>query len=558
MKNIRTRFFMQILIPVIVLYTLFISAAAAYIGESYRESALRQKQVSLSMVVQRIDDWFLSRVSEIIQLSRIPLFHTGSTEDIHSYLREWNDTLSFRYISLLLVEEDGSYWQSNDMTGYLDEKTYTDLFFENGALFTYDGPRRYGSVLKDNFIIGTPIYDENGKAVQILTATISLETIHWVFSFFTFEDFDSWMVVNPRSIIVIHKNFDMVGLSERGEYGKTYLQNEELSDRYVFVKTMRNGWKIVTFMDKQRIIQLYRKVFSLVLWFSLVLFIITAILVLILSRTVSRPIIRLTRGVNRIMAGDYAARIRIRTGDELSELAESFNRLASRMTSIRTGDRFSFLGHIAARMAHELRKPLHVIQLAAQSLQGDISRLSRNLKIIDQEIASADRFINEVLNFAHVEHTEKIEYSISRLLTAVIEKYRFITDKNGISLVFRNLRTVPNLYMDIIRMEEVLSNILQNSVDSIRESDAADNDHEIIVTLDFTDSKEILISVLDTGKGFDEKLINQVFDPYFTTRPAGTGLGLSLSYRILMAHGADINVSNDENHHGLVEIIIPV
>ncbi len=107
-------------------------------------------------------------------------------------------------------------------------------------------------------------------------------------------------------------------------------------------------------------------------------------------------------------------------------------------------------------------------------------------------------------------------------------------------------------------MEEVFSNIIQNAVDSIRESGKTDIRHEITVTLDFTEKTEILISVHDTGNGFDEDMLDQVFDPYFTTRPEGTGLGLSLSWRILMAHGAYITAGNDENHHGLVEITIPV
>jgi signal transduction histidine kinase len=560
MKSIRTRFFLQILIPVMLLYTLFITLGVLYIGESYRDNALHQKQVSLSMVVQGVDKWFLSRVSEVLQLSRIPILKSSDTEAVQGYLLEWRNTLSFRYDSLFLVEPDGSFWNSREETGILDESTYTDLFFKEGALFTFGGPRRYGTDFRKFFIIGAPIKNAAGKTEHILTAAISLETLHRVFSFFTFEDFDSWMVVNPRSIIVIHDDFDMVGLSERAEYGKSFLFNEEWNDKYVFVSplTIRSGWKLVTFLDKNRLILLYRQFYSLFIWFSLILFITAALLVLILSNTVSRPIIKLTNGVHRIMAGDFKERIYIKTGDELSQLANSFNRLAGRMSSLRTEDRFNFLGHIAARMAHELRKPLHVIQLAAQSMQRDNAKLPRNLEIIDQEIENADRFVNEILNFAHTEKMEKVKYSITRLLEAVIEKYRFITDKYGIELVFTKMNDVPEIYMDVIRMEEVFSNILQNAVDAVRASKRPVADPEISVTLELTDAMEILISFYDNGDGFDEQLIDQMFDPYFTTKPEGTGLGLSLSYRIIAAHGYKIELINDAQHHGVVKITISI
>ena len=93
-----------------------------------------------------------------------------------------------------------------------------------------------------------------------------------------------------------------------------------------------------------------------------------AILLLVSYTTTSRivrPIFRLTEGVERIMSGDYRQHIHIDTSDEMKTLAGSFNRLSDRMIQIRNDDRFIFLGHFAARMAHEMRKPLHIIRLAA-------------------------------------------------------------------------------------------------------------------------------------------------------------------------------------------------
>jgi HAMP domain-containing protein len=205
-------------------------------------------------------------------------------------------------------------------------------------LFVFAGPRRFESVLGEHCVIGTPLFDENGHPKRILVATISLETLHRIFGFFTFEDFDSWMVVNTRSIIIFHDDPAMAGLSERGEYGKTFLEDVAFGDREVFVRIMRNGWKMVTFLESSELLEPYRQAYRLIVWFSVFLAFILAVFVLILSAAVARPIRALNEGVHRIMAGDYGQEVRVSTGDELADLAETFNRLSRRMVSLRTED----------------------------------------------------------------------------------------------------------------------------------------------------------------------------------------------------------------------------
>lgn len=558
MKKIRNRIFFQLLIPILAVYTIVIVGGIWYMGISFRESTLQRKQAALTNIVRGIDDWLLSRISEVVQLSRIPLFRTAEDEAIQDYLVKWRDRLSFLYAELYLIERDGSYWATDGSRGAMEDTDYPSLFFEEETLIKYAGPHRFGSVLKDHFVIGLPVYDADGSVDRVLTATIKLSTLRRIFGFFTFEEFDSWMVVNPFSIIITHADPAMSGLSERGEYGRTFLETEAWRGEEVFVQVMRNGWKVVAFLDSDKLMAPYRQAYALIGGFTIFLIIIVIVFVLILSYAVAYPIKQLNEGVHRIMAGDYGQKISIGTEDELADLAESFNRLASRMLTLRTDDRFAFLGHIAARMAHELRKPLHLIQLSTQALEGREEERERYIGIINQEIANADRFIGEILNFAHNESLDKQLYSPALLLERVVDKFKIIAGNRRITIETVVNPPIPQTYMDVIRMEEVFSNILQNAIDAIAENARRDNPRRIDVELAFTAEQEIHITFRDSGPGFKEELMDQFFDPYFTTREKGTGLGLSLSYRIVMAHGARITLANDGNRGGVVTIIFPL
>jgi signal transduction histidine kinase len=283
------------------------------------------------------------------------------------------------------------------------------------------------------------------------------------------------MVVNPESIIILHADMDMSGHSEKDSYGRIFLEDGSWGEQEVFVQIMRNGWKMVTFLSSEVLMAPFRRVLTFVILLAVSLVVLVTLVVLMLSAAVSKPINELTEGVHRIMAGDYSQKISGKTNDELADLADSFNRLASRMVTLRTDDRFSFLGHVAARMAHELRKPLHVIQLAAKALEKTLRTRTRYLGIIDEEISAADRFVGEILSFSHDESLDKQLYSPESLMSRVVDKYRLLAGELDIPILSETRTAIPQIYMDVMRMEEVFGNILQNAIDAVDESVHSDS-----------------------------------------------------------------------------------
>lgn len=565
MKRFRNRIFIQILIPILAVYTLVIGFSLRWVGASFRRDALAGKRAAMENITRGLDDWLLSRVSEVLQLSRVPLFRHGSEAEILALMTSWHANLSFLYENLYLVEPTGEWRSAGGESGILHDSAYIERFFDSGSLFTYAGPHRYrGNILRDCFVIGAPVYSAEGEMNRILTATISRPTLNRIFGLFSFEDFDSWMVVNAETTIILHEDDALSGRREEEVYGKVFLSDGSREGRESFVRIMRSGWKLVTFLRAESLMAPFRGAANLMVILAGVLILVMILIVAGLSAAVSRPVKRLTLGVHRMMHGDYSRRIESDTGDELAELADAFNRLSERMAALRTEDRFRFLGHVAARMAHELRKPLHVIQLAGEALErevktaGGASRIIRNIGIINEEIESADRFVSEILSFSQNEALDKQLYSPALLLSRTVEKYRLLGAEHGIALTLENLTPVPDIFIDVLRMEEVFSNILRNAVNAMLEMEPPADPAHIHITLELEAGSEIVIRVYDRGPGFDESVIDRLFDPYFTTREQGCGLGLSICYRILSAHGAAVTLENTPGGRGLVTMRFPI
>src|SRR6056297_1042225 len=555
MKQIRNRLFIQILIPTMIIFFLVIGGGLLYVNRSFEQQVVEQKSNELTKASRAIHNWLVARISNLIQLSRTPLMHNNGQKEVSEFLQEERKRLVFIYDAMYYINLDGSYWSTSGKSGRLDgDLPLFDNLIEGNRLFYYHGPVLNSEVFSDSILIAVPIENE-GIRTALLAATIPIPTFQRMVGYFTMEEFDRFMMVNPRSIIIVHSDTTMIGTSERGEYGTTFSSDTRRRDDMVFVSVLRTTWKLVGFIDRNKMLAPIVQINQLAMVFFFLVLLIIGSVSLAISYHVARPIRRLTSRVESIMEGNYRQKIQIHTEDELEELAEAFNRLSDRLIRLRTDDRFVFLGHVSARVAHEVRKPLHIIQLVVQTLKENSSEHEKHLRMIENEVENADRFVGEILNFARPEHINSTRYDLHSLLEKVIRKYQMMAEGAGIELNLEVKEKIHPFYMDIIKMEEAISNLLVNSIEALEDAEAGER--RITVSL-YTRGSEIIIAVEDTGPGFPEEEIDKLLDPYFTTKEEGTGLGLSISYRILTAHGGKLILENSPEHHARILITLPL
>ncbi len=545
------------LIPTMIIFVLVIGGGLLYVNRSFEQQVMQQKSNELTKAARAIHNWLVARISNLIQLSRTPLIRDDGRPEVREFLQEEKKRLSFIYDAMYYIHPDGTYWDTSGASGRLrtDLPLFENLIEEN-RLFYYHGPVLKDEVFSDSILIAVPI-EEEGRRTAILAATIPIPTFQRMVGYFTMEEFDRFMMVNPRSIIIVHSDTGMIGTSERGEYGSTFASDTRWEEDMVFVAVLRTTWKLVGFVSREKMLAPIFQINQIATVFLLLVLIIIGSVSLAISYHVARPIRRLTSRVESIMEGDYRQKIELHTQDELEELASAFNRLGDRLIRLRTDDRFVFLGHVSARVAHEVRKPLHIIQLVVQTLKKDGTEREKHLQMIENEVENADRFVGEILNFARPEQINLTRYDLHSLLEKIIRKYRIIAEETGIQLQLEVREKVHPLYMDIIKMEAAVSNLLINSIEALGETDRTGPAKRITVSL-YTAGEEIVIAVEDTGPGFPEKDIDKLLDPYFTTKDAGTGLGLSISYRILTAHGGKLILENTPEHHARILITLPL
>ena len=200
-------------------------------------------------------------------------------------------------------------------------------------------------------------------------------------------------------------------------------------------------------------------------------------------------------------------------------------------------ERLATIGTMASRIAHDLKQPLTIMQTYADMLTPEIiSKLDYKDKEkwfrIQNSILDMNRIIEDVLDFARTTEIKKKKSSFLSILRLAMNNVKF---SYGVTINLPENNVSINC--DARKMDGVLSNLLNNAVHAL------DGQGEIDVTVS-TDSKFVIIQVKDSGPGIPPENFEKIFEPMFTTKKTGTGLGLVICKSIVEQHGGSISVSN--------------
>ncbi len=198
--------------------------------------------------------------------------------------------------------------------------------------------------------------------------------------------------------------------------------------------------------------------------------------------------------------------------------------------------KFSIIGELSARIAHDIRNPLNNIKLSADlvSRKNSDEKLKPYFETIDKNISRISHQVKDVLDFLRKSPIKKEQVNIKVLIDNVIDS---IQVPANISIDVSDCSFNANV--DKIMMESAFSNLILNSIQII-----GDKNGKITVSIKEKDS-QYSITIEDSGEGIDSKIIDKIFDPLFSTKMEGTGLGLASVKAIIEAHGGTIYVKNN-------------
>lgn len=280
------------------------------------------------------------------------------------------------------------------------------------------------------------------------------------------------------------------------------------------------------------------------------------LLVLLIVRTISRPLQRITLAAVKVTEGDYGNEVDLRkSNDEIGLLAQSFNEMSRKMASdieklqhlneqlIRT-EKLAAMGTLAAGVAHEVNNPLAAISSLIQMMQAKHNldeKTIENLKLISTQIARITRVTKDMMDFARVRQAAKGEVSINKIIETSLRLASFDKSFQKLEIEKTFAENLPEFYADGDQLQQVFLNLFLNARDAM-----PDGGKLSIKTAQI--EKDLQIEIADTGTGIDENDSKKIFDPFFTTKPAGkgTGLGLAVCYGIITAHGGKIEISAND------------
>jgi len=276
--------------------------------------------------------------------------------------------------------------------------------------------------------------------------------------------------------------------------------------------------------------------------------------VTILTYYLLKPVRTLVSATNRIAGGDLDHEIPIQSRDELGDLTGSFNRMVKNLARIQNelvrSEKLISLGRLSAGVAHEVRNPLNAMKGAIVYLQR--KRLSDPLireytQLVREEIDRLSTFVTEFLYFARQAIPKPIPTDLNDLIVSTQTLFSEQAAKKDIRFHNQLSPSLPVMAIDPSQIEQVLVNVLINAMDAMPDGgDLTFSSRLLKEKTSFSNGDRVRVTVEDNGTGIPSQHLQNIFDPFFSTKESGTGLGLPLSLGIVENHGGSLKITSHE------------
>lgn len=281
------------------------------------------------------------------------------------------------------------------------------------------------------------------------------------------------------------------------------------------------------------------------------------------------PIQKLYQGASRVAQGDFSYRVHLPGHDEMAQLADKLNSMTARFQEIKDrldrevqarskqllrSERLAGIGFLAAGIAHEINNPLSAIAMAAESLeerlrtaeelpQGlsreDLEVLKQYLNMMQREAFRCQQITRKLLDFSRGQDDPHTPHDLTRIVAEVLDLVGHLSKYRGHEIVFD--RSKPVWWtVNGAEIKQVVLNLVANALESMEGVGRLE-----IQIVEHAD--EVVLTFQDTGCGMTPKVMENLFEPFFTAKKSGrgTGLGLSISHRIVSDHGGRIEAFSE-------------
>lgn len=613
-KKISHRFFLAIIaivvLPIGVMgYESYILAKKTLIFLAFQHMATVSENK-----VNHLDSWLEERLDDVGVLARLPVIRETCRQFRESESRPAEIAVEVLKDTLELIEGTSPSYENLHIllpAGSILSSTHPELVHTRGAYAREVIERARSSetpVLGPAYQIpgtrgwrvqlASGIRDQDGTLLGTLVATVDIsKTIDpiMVDRVGLGETGETYLVSKERRIIselrfldwgeTADRSFESRGIlaALAGQSGtavyESYMGREVLGS-YAWLP--RYEWGILAEIETEEIMGPLAWIKAIGVATSLLVGLVCLLMAFVVSRRVSMPIVQVAEASKRISEGDLDQRIPFSSNDEVGTLAGSFNamtqQLKQTMTSLRLkeeslqkaynelitaqeqllrSERMAAIGELVASIAHEMRSPLSSIRLNLQIIGRALdheSDLHEHYEIAFDQVLQMERMFSDLLNYSKPVDIQRRDVSAATVIEKSLKEIEGELSAKNIRVERDIPADLPPIIGDPDKIEQVIINVLKNALEG------SPPEHPILISAaaqEDVSGTTVKITVVDQGEGISARNLRVVFQPFFTTKKKGTGLGLPIVKKIMDAHRADIDIESEEGAGTCVRLSFP-
>jgi len=309
-----------------------------------------------------------------------------------------------------------------------------------------------------------------------------------------------------------------------------------------------------------------------------------ALLALIIT-SMTKPLRRMVAATQRIAQGDLDHKVTPQTQDEIGQLALSFNRMTDKLKEANEGllqwtrtlekrveerteelgkmqdfmvqsEKLASMGKMAAGVAHEINNPLTSILLNTHLMLEKVEQSSpffESLTLIADETTRCSHIVKGLLEFARQNPPQKVRTDINALVDKTVQLLENQAAFQNIVIIRQLAEDLPPLSLDRTKIQQVIWNLMINAAEAMAKGGTL-----MIVSRLADGGRSVEVRFVDTGPGIAKEILNKLFDPFFSTKSSGLGLGLAVCYGIIQGHHGAIFVESEPGHGATFTVRLPV
>jgi len=290
---------------------------------------------------------------------------------------------------------------------------------------------------------------------------------------------------------------------------------------------------------------------------------------LFLAKRYTQPIKQVVDAAQRVAAGDLNQSIPVGSSDEIGQLSRSFNFMVGKLRESRTleeklreAENLSGLGQLSQSMAHEVRNPLNFINLSIDHIGGKYrpddaekqKKFDNLITGIKQEVQRLDKLVNDFLDYSRPIRLNLGLVNVEDLMEDVLALIWAKAEADGIRIVKEYSASGIEIKVDTDFFKSCVLNTITNAFHAMGASAGAG----VLKIKTETAGNEFVLSITDNGSGVAPENLSKIFEPFFSTKQNGLGLGLPMTKRVMEEHNGRVEFESSEGKGSSVRLILPI